>query len=394
MYAYVHIPFCKSKCTYCDFFSIARSSKTLESALDNYVDAILNQAKYEIEKHSITQWNSIYIGGGTPSLLSLNNVSTLLQGLQKICPLQKNAEITFEVNPCDIAQKGFEYLEKLSTNGINRVSCGIQSLNDNVLEFVKRRSTKAECLQTLELLAKWKQKYNTQFSVDAIAGLPGLSNTDFLDGLKTMLSFNPDHISMYSLMIEEGTELCHLIDSQKIEYDFDFTDEQWLLGLEYLKANGFSQYEVSNFAKTEQAESEHNKSYWRMDDYLGLGCTACGTIGNKRYSGTKNIEQYCNFWSNPHQIEIVPETITLVENLTKEDQMLEFLMMGFRTNRGVDSTEFANRFGQELDSKIGSTFTKWELQNLAKKENGFYALTESGLLQLNKFLSDIVSDGF
>ena len=393
MYTYVHIPFCKSKCTYCDFFSIAKGSKSVESALDLYVEALLRHAKYEVQQHSITSWKSLYIGGGTPSLLSADNVTTLLQGLQKICPVQPHAEITFEVNPCDIAQKGSDYLEHLVANGINRVSCGIQSLNDDVLNFVKRRSTKAECLQTLELLAKWKQKNNTQFSVDAIAGLPKLSNADFLDGLQTMLSYEPDHISMYSLMIEEGTELCHLIDSQKIEYDFDFTDEQWLLGLECLKKHGYTQYEVSNFAKTEQAESAHNKSYWRMDDYLGLGCTACGTIGNKRYSGTKNIEHYCAFWTNP-AITTVPETITHVEHLTKDDQMLEFLMMGFRTNCGVDSVEFAKRFGLELESRVETVFSKWELQGLAKRDGKFYALTENGLLQLNKFLSDIVNDEF
>ncbi len=391
MYTYVHIPFCKSKCTYCDFFSIAKCE---ELALDEYVEAILHHAKFEVQKHSIKKWNSLYIGGGTPSLLSVDTVSSLMDGLLKICPLAENAEVTFEVNPCDIAQKGMAYLENLSKNGINRVSCGIQSLNDDVLHFVKRRSSKDECILALDLLSEWKKKHGAQFSVDAIAGLPKLSNEDFLNGLQKMVSYNPDHISMYSLMIEEGTELCHLIDTQKIEYDFDFTDEQWLLGLDYLKQNGYEQYEISNFAKTTNSESEHNKAYWRMNDYLGLGCTACGTIGNKRFTGTKNIQSYINFWKDTHNVNVVPENIVSVENLTPEEQMIEFLMMGFRTKQGVNSVEFLHLFGKNIEEFIGGVFSKWELEKLAEKKDGFFFLTESGLLQLNRFLADIVSNGF
>ncbi len=390
MYCYVHIPFCKSKCTYCDFFSVPKSNECLEKELDVYIDSLLQQSQYEVTKHSITKWNSLYIGGGTPSLLNESQVTKLLHGLLSLVPREINAEVTFEANPCDIAQKGFGYLENLYNNGINRISCGIQALDDDVLKNVQRRATKAECIESLKLLRQWQQKYSTQFSVDAIAGLPGLSNADFLTSLKAMMSYNPNHISMYSLMIEEGTELCNQIENGQLDYDYDFTDEQWLLGLECLKENGYYQYEVSNFAKNLDSESTHNKSYWRMDNYVGIGCTACGTIGTKRYTGTKNISNYCNFWSTSDLQTIPPNDITIVENLTQDEQIFEFLMMGFRTVIGVDSVEFEKRFGITLEEKIGDVFSCWEKENLAYKKNSFFALTESGLLQLNRFLSEII----
>ncbi len=415
MYTYIHIPFCKTKCSYCDFFSIVPSetskwratSNLYDSPLpiipDEYITALLEEAKHSVAEYDIKSWKSLYVGGGTPSLLSQEQVRMLFNGLTAICPVEKNAEVTFEVNPYEIASdEGTLYLKLLTDCGVNRISCGIQSLSDSALTCVNRRATKDECIGALESLLKWKTTNNMhihsdsqrhfQFSIDLIAGLPTLSMADFKQGLHTVLSYNPDHISLYSLMIEDGTPLANDIDRGVIKADENTIDAQWLEGFSILKNKNYFQYEVSNFANSASSEGEHNKAYWKMENYIGLGSGSCGTIDNIRSTGTKSVKDYCLFWNEftSNKTDLIPQTIRTIEHLTNDDRIIEFLLMGFRTLQGVNAVEFYNRFKVKLEDKIGSVFTKWVKNGLATKNADYYALNEKGLLYLNSFLSEII----
>ncbi len=399
MYAYIHIPFCKSKCAYCDFFSVVpslESTQIKKIVSDEYIESLLHEAYNRVKKYSIKTWRSLYFGGGTPGLLTIKQVQVLLKGLYLLCPLEKDAEVTFEVNPFELASEGgLEYLQNLSQNGINRISCGIQVLDDEVLSCINRRSTKEECIRALEVLEHWrnecsKSDYGYQFSVDLISGLPKLNNSQFKNSLKKILTFQPDHISLYSLILEENTPLYSRIQNGSLSYNEDKADLQWLLGRDMLLESRYHQYEVSNFALKEEYESKHNKAYWRMEDYIGIGCSACGTIGKERLTVTKNIEAYCNFWLNNKESSDIPQSVCECELLSKDDRIFEYLMMGFRTLKGINEDIFFDRFGVTLESKIGEVFSKWEVKNLTKKEGSFYALNKEGILLLNSFLTEII----
>ncbi len=415
MYTYIHIPFCKSKCTYCDFYSLVSCEgnlygKDLRSDTDDfncvpnsYIDALLNEASFYVNKYNIHSWKSIYVGGGTPALLTNKQAKKLFEGLYSLCPVEKNCEVTFEVNPSDLScSDGEEYLQTLCELGVNRLSCGIQALDENVLKCINRRSSVEDSLQALELLTKWRKSYNAhntsnnerafQFSIDLISGLPKLTTDSFTHSLKTVLQYEPDHISLYSLTLEEQTPLYKSINSGEIYLDEDLNDAQWLIGKNILAEYQYTQYEVSNFSRLSECESEHNQAYWRMEDYIGLGCTACGTVGKNRYTGTKHINEYTKFWNSSISKEIfeIPLEIRQHEILTLEEQMFEFLMMGFRMLKGVDSLEFKKRFGFSLEEKIGSVYTKWKKKGLTKQDGRFYALNEKGILYLNTFLSEII----
>ncbi len=412
MYTYIHIPFCKSKCSYCDFYSIVPNKHLFSDIGEQYtggheiiphiyIESLLREAEYYVKRYGITQWDSLYIGGGTPGLLTTNQVQTLLEGLLYLRPLRDGAEVSFEVNPFELSQNnGDEYVHNLGSFGINRISCGIQALHNNVLSSINRRSSVEECIKALEVLQEWKKAQSTffpsnardfQFSIDLISGLPGLSNEDFCESLNTVLSYNPDHISLYSLILEENTPLYKSIETGVIAYDEDSNDEQWLQGRDILIHNGYSQYEVSNFSKSTEGESEHNKAYWLMENYIGIGCSACGTIENNRYTATKDIRTYCSFWKNGiDNFTDIPSSIIEREVLSEKDRIFEYLMMGFRMLKGVDAKAFKDRFGLDLEKEIGQVFSRWEKRGLAFRCGSFYALTKDGILYLNTFLNEII----
>ena len=295
---YIHIPFCRSKCAYCDFFSV----QTSENIKNEYIFALINEAKMRKMQFGAKKWFSIYIGGGTPSLLSANQIAFLLTELCKICPLEKNAEVTIECNPDDISET---FLKTIKKTPINRLSLGIQSLNEKTLQFIGRRAKLKENLRAIELIKQFwifdnscKLKISSmhRFSVDLICGLPFQTKKNILDDLQKIINCGADHISLYSLMLEENTKLFEMVESGKCEIDFEKSDEWWIFARDFLEKNGFAQYEVSNFCK-KGFESKHNLCYWKMQNYIGIGSAATGTVNNLRYTNTQNIEKYVNFFA-------------------------------------------------------------------------------------------------
>lgn len=422
---YVHIPFCTSKCSYCDFFSVPCAAKIA----DEYIAAVLTEAACTASLWDIDSWKTIYVGGGTPSLLSEKQIDRLFSGLLKMsrkAPL----EVTMEANPSDVTES---FLDAAASSGVTRISCGIQSFNDSSLCRVRRRSRASDVYRALSLFDKNRPH---ALSVDMIARLPEETDASFASGLKTLLSYAPDHISLYSLTVEEGTPLCSEIESGKILHDIDASDALWISGRDFLCGAGYEQYEVSNFCRR-GCECLHNLAYWNLESYAGIGAGATGTFYRKdvsaRFTNTRDIDEYTRFWKSkkidaddfrrrgflsdifmprepnaafhargadalsvggmPAKERTFDELPFSVEYIDKKTEAFEFFMMGLRMTRGICRETYEARFGA-FPEKAEALFKSWEGRGLAfrREKNGqhFYALTEDGLLFLNEFLEALL----
>lgn len=403
---YVHIPFCISKCTYCDFFSVPCGAKRVSRfetpplVPDEYIEAVLREAAYVARTRNISAWKTVYVGGGTPSLLVPAQLHSLFFGLQKIANYQKSDEVTVEVNPCDVTA---ELLAALEDCGVTRISCGIQSLNETALLHVQRRSKRDDALRALELLAT---NWRGVFSCDMISGLPEETAASFAAGLETLVSFKPHHISLYALTLEKGTPLANSIESGMLLYDFDGVDDMWISGRDFLLEHGYAQYEVSNFCMPGN-ECVHNSAYWNLDDYCGCGAGATGTFYDDgvRIANTTDIASYISFWqSGAHCGEVCTAEKAVIatldaefpvhrERIDKKTASFEFFMMGLRTLHGVCRKRYEAKFGT-FPQKAEALFHAWQKTGRAviRKREGtyWYALTPSGLLFLNEFLAQLL----
>ncbi len=380
---YIHIPFCKSKCAYCDFFSIACGEQNVP---DEYISSLCNEIKIRKAEKKIDALETVYIGGGTPSLLNASQLSTVMKevfsGLKN-----KPKEITVEANPDDISK---ELLEYFYSCGITRISCGIQTFNGSALKNVRRRGNEKIILDALFLVKKY---WKGVFSADLISGLPQEDEKSFLRTLEDLLNFRPEHVSMYSLTIEEDTPLGKSLLNGDFDYDYDKADEIWILGRDFLMKNGYGHYEVSNFCLP-GFECKHNLVYWNQNDYIGCGAGGTGTFYGKngfRFTNDTDIKKYISFWKNAVSSEGAPGT---EEKLSAETQIFEFFMMGLRTLSGVSREEFKKRFGSDFPEKFIAVFERWAAHGFCgvKEISGehFYSMNEKGILFLNRFLEEIL----
>ena len=391
---YVHVPFCRQKCDYCDFFSIPSNRASCVCPDEEYVRSVLNEIRFYVKKYSVSRWKTVYIGGGTPRQLGEKLLFELVSGIKSAVSDKTADEFTVEMNPEDLAE---DILDSAQKAGVDRISTGIQALDQKALDSVNRHCPLQTAISSLELLQKkWKKK----LSVDFIAGLPGQTCSSFKKQFETVFNFkNIDHISLYSLTLEENTPLYKKIESGKIKWSQQKTDRMWILGRKILKENGFIQYEVSNFART-GAESLHNKVYWHLENYIGCGSGACGSVYgevSERWTNTCSIKNYENFWLDFNPESEIPESIRQVEKIDLQTQEFEWLMMGFRLLEGVCSEEFKKRFGKSLEERIGVKdglffffFKKHLARSYKKVVQTFYALNERGLMLLNLFLESLL----
>lgn len=416
---YVHIPFCVSKCAYCDFFSKSCGHCGVP---DDYISALINEIKYKTLSLGIKKWDTVYIGGGTPSLLFPHQIVRLLSAVRPTAKADGAArdsdvvsdinvdeasdvpEVTIEANPADIT---VEFLDACKSAGVTRLSVGVQSLNETSLSFVSRRSDVRSIEKALSLIAR---QWSGVFSVDLIAGLPHETSESFMKGLTRVLQTQPHHISLYSLTVEEGTRLGEGIFSGAVTYDYDKADALWLSGRDALCEAGYSQYEVSNFCKS-SFECRHNMAYWQQKNYVGVGAGATGTIyfdggavassgagedgasvapcgvlsgavssGDadcasyyaRRVTNTTDIDFYIDFWrsadvsggalapnSVPDSVDTprsLLATIQSVEMLDRATVQFEFFMMGLRTLRGISREKYIARFGCDFTEETISLF--------------------------------------
>ena len=378
----MHIPVCLNKCDYCDFFSVPLSqypANTCTHIFNPLITALLNEITFRRNEYSINDWKTIYIGGGTPSLLSPENIYRLGKGiLTGIENTDSNpVECTVEANPEDLTE---EWLDACSKAGINRLSLGIQSLNDGILENIGRRGTGKTNRRALEIT---KKKWKGNFSLDLISGLPDQNLQDLLHDIDEIIFYKPDHISLYSLTVEPNTPLGKKLDESS-NFNIPNDDESaslWIAGRDYLKQKGYFQYEVSNFA-LKGFESRHNMTYWNLDSYIGVGPGATGTIitGDtaNRTTNTHDISRWLE----------EPESSFTVEYINKTDCIREVILMGMRLSSGLNRKKFLHRFGIDILGLIGNTLKKWSEKKMLIITPKSIALNEDGLLILNRFLED------
>lgn len=387
---YIHIPFCIQKCDYCDFFS----SPVSRGIPDDYVEALCNEIIYRSGELSIDFWKTVYIGGGTPSLLSAGQMEKLVSAISGGISKSKTEEISMEMNPESVTE---EKLKAAWNLGVTRISMGIQSFNTNALKTINRHCSATKAQSALETVKKhWKGRLN----LDAIAGLPGQSDEEFLASLGKIIFFDPDHISLYTLTVEEETPLFDKIEKGQVVFDFDTADRQWISGRDMLLKKGYMQYEVSNFSKPGM-ESLHNMVYWTQNNYAGAGAGATGTIygdKNLRWTNTQDIDQYIHFWldlENTGKQQIPAE----LEKLDNETLEFEYLMMGLRTFHGISSSDYKRKFKDvspwhgSLEKRLGTDRGIWKkftddgMAETRQVENStVYSLNHKGILFLNQLL--------
>ena len=374
---YIHIPFCLSKCTYCDFFSISRNSARSKVPVpQDYVNALCSELQFRLNQYENYRIKTLYIGGGTPSLLNNSQIMQISE-IIKNYGFCEEYEFTFEVNPDDLSK---ELLLCLGQAGVNRISCGIQSFSEDVLKSVHRRANSIQNHNCFEL---FKDYFHGKVSADLICGLPGESEESLIAGLDFLIKQKIPHISFYALCVEEETPLGAAITCGQQKYDFDYSDELWIKGRDYLLSKDYEQYEVSNFCLP-GFECLHNMAYWTHKDYISCGSGATGTIKNLRYTNTKNIKEYEEFWLADQKIsDKIPQSVEKIEQSTAE---FEYFMMGLRTSRGVSQEEFENIFSKKMPDPL---LQKLKI-NCEKSPQGFYYLNKDKLLFLNSFLQELM----
>lgn len=391
---YIHIPFCISKCAYCDFFSRAQGEKasSVQSPVpDSYIQALIKEITFRLSSNGLSQLKTIYIGGGTPSLLSSEQFLLLFNSMKKLVKLD-GAEITVEVNPDDVS---LDLLQVLEACGVNRISCGIQSMNNEALKLACRRADAETNRKALSLLRDY---WPGTLSLDLISALPGDDEENLLLSLQEVCRAKADHISFYSLTIEEETPFGKMLATGELNYDFDRADKLWLLGRDFLEKEGYEWYEVSNFC-LKGKECRHNLVYWTHGAYLGCGSGATGTIYYEdgrgfRWTNSQNIEEYINYWTGQGKESV--KRAERDEEIDLETSKFEFFMMSLRKSSGFTEKEYQKAFAEKLPEKFTSLFDSWQKRGLCKKETEEkdgevrYEMSRQGMLFLNRFLEELV----
>jgi len=346
---YIHVPFCAGgKCDYCDFYSVITDEKSI---VDLYVKAVIEDVKYQIDYFNVKEIRTVYIGGGTPSVLGAKSLRFLLDGLKILPGFSPVEEFSIEANPESVTD---EFLSVCRDGGINRLSLGVQTFNEKSRLAVNRRGQAHLLEKQLGLVSNM---FPGAFSADLITGLPYQSEESVKEDVKRLLAFNPAHVSLYSLTVEEGTPLEKKIKTGVASVpDGDTADHLWLTGRDALVNAGFDHYEVSNFALAGK-RCLHNIRYWSMDGWLGAGPCASGTVINenngtaKRFTFAPDLQSYIN---SPCVRNAV------CEELDRDALIRESLLMGYRFCEGPDMEKFKRRFGCGIEDCIPETLKRWK----------------------------------
>lgn len=368
---YIHIPFCRQKCYYCDFYKTTNSSRT-----DNFISALVSEAEQRKDYLKGEHVNTVYFGGGTPSVLEEEQISNILDAVKRIWRIAPDVEITFETNPDDLDEK---YLQVLKRTGINRLSIGIQSFNDELLKKMNRRHNASQALTAVE------NAYKAGFvnlSTDLIYGLPGLTSEQWRNDLKEMFRLPVVHLSAYHLTYHQGTPFyTWLKKGTLVELSETDSVEQFNILLDEAANAGFEQYEISNFAR-KQHYSAHNTAYWFGESYIGLGPSAHSYNRHSRQWNVAHLESYINGIDRykPFFEE---------EQLSARDRFNEFILTRIRTKWGISISEIEKTFGTEAAEKVEKTAQRFIVSGKMLKRDNTYVLTREGL-----FVSDDLMTSF
>ena len=370
---YIHYPFCVRKCAYCDFLSAPADSKVRAE----YVRALIREMRSvrEDERISGRPVDTVFFGGGTPTLMEAEEFRLLMDGIRQLFPLDPNAEITAECNP---GTAGFRKLAAMRECGINRLSVGVQSFTDSELKLLGRIHTAAEAKECI--LAARSAGFDN-ISMDLMSAIPGQSTETLTESLKAAVSLSPEHLSVYGLIIEEGTPFYdRYAGSPPVDEDTD--REMYALTGEFLSENGFGRYEISNYALPGR-ECRHNTGYWTGHDYLGIGTGAASLIDHTRFSNTSSLSLYLD---PDRQGEIRGEEV----RLTRNDRISEFMFLGLRMTEGISEAEFLSRFGEEIDNVFGSELAKYAGLGFILRDGGRIRLSPGGIDISNTIMADFM----
>ena len=367
---YVHIPFCKSKCLYCDFPSFANR----ENLMSDYINALIKEINTKATKYII---RSLFIGGGTPSYLSEGDLEKLLKCLDKL-NFKENAEKTIECNPGTISDNKLKIIKKYN---INRISIGLQSVDNNILKSIGRIHTFEQFKENYQKIRKYG--FNN-VNIDVMFGLPNQSVKNYINGLKEIINLKPDHISAYSLIIEEGTPFFKDYENEKLNLpNEDQEREMYHKGKELLELNGYNQYEISNFAK-DNKRCFHNIQYWKCNEYLGVGAYSSSFIDSKRIKNVQDIKEYIHLIDNNKSTEIIEN----INNLN--DNMEEFMFMGLRMIEGIEKLEFERRFKKNIYSIYNSQINNNIKKGLLLDKDERIKLTPLGIEFSNEVMCEFI----
>ena len=358
---YVHIPFCKQKCYYCDFVSYC----TKDNLIEDYVKAVEKEIELKNIKSTIT---TIYIGGGTPSYIDSNYIKEIVHKIFEK-NVSKEAEITIEVNPGTVT---FEKLKDYKDCGINRLSIGLQSTQDELLKKIGRIHNFEEFLNTYKMAKKIGFK---NINIDLMIGLPGQRISDLKDSLEKVVKLKPKHISVYSLIVEEGTPISEKIQKGELELPDEETERNmyWYVK-NMLELNGYIHYEISNFAK-KGYYSKHNMNCWEQKEYLGIGSAAHSYRDITRYSNNTNVEEYIK---NVKQNKL--ERNRIIHEIQKEDDTKkEFMLLGLRKIEGIKISDFKNKFGDNPIYLYRTELNKLVEEKLIIVDDDNIRLTNKGI---------------
>ena len=376
---YIHIPFCVSKCKYCDFYSIAGVD---EEGKDKYLEALLcHMSEYKLQTKNYVV-SSVYLGGGTPSLLSEKQLKTLMKAVKKNFRLSQRCEISMEVNPGTVDEHKLRAIRK---TGVNRLSIGAQSFHEGELRTCGRIHTPEEIYGCI--LDARKAKFEN-ISLDLMYGLPSQTKKALFENLDNAFNMNVDHISLYGLKIEEGTPFWY--DRHNLDLpDEDEEREMYFEAVELLRHAGYRQYEISNFAKRHKA-CKHNLRYWNCDEYIGFGPGAHSYFGGKRFSFKKNLGLYINSFNenNKPSETLVDEYI----DIPPQAHVAEYVMLRFRLHEGVNLAKFYKRFGRSFEDMYYEKMLPFLNSGHIIKNKTGYAFSLDGMYVSNYILSRIVGE--
>ena len=370
---YIHVPFCRSKCQYCDFYSVTTKDNRI---LDGYLDAVCAHIKEAGALAPGYVVDTVYFGGGTPTFFGAEGMAAILSTIRKSFDVAGSAEVTFEANPDSVSDR---LLRRLRSEGFNRVSLGIQCDDDEILKKIGRPHSYEQAVNAVKRIRKAGYR---NLSLDLMYGLPGQTLEDWQNTLTNVLSLNPEHVSCYGLKVEEGTPLyeyqqyCSLADD-------DTQADMYLSAVEILRSAGYRQYEISNFCKKGNV-SRHNLKYWTGGEYLGFGPDASSDFAGRRFSIIRDLRGYIEGIREGGQV------LREVQEVPNRERAGEYLMMRLRTVSGMDPREYEKKFLLSF-APLEAAMQRFKEQRWAVKTyDGRWHLTPEGFLVSNSIISDLL----
>ena len=370
---YVHIPFCRSKCHYCDFYSVTDMDSMMH---DSYLDAICDHIRETGPLAPGYRVDTVYFGGGTPSYFGAEGLAVILSTIRRYFEVAGDAEITFEANPDSITPK---LLRKLRNEGFNRVSLGVQCSDDAILKAIGRPHDYEEAVSAVKMIRKAGFK---NLSLDLIYGLPDQNLESWQSTLHKVLSLQPEHISCYGLKLEEGTPMCQRQDQLWLADD-DMQADMYLATVEILRSKGYRQYEISNFCKRGR-ESRHNMKYWTGGEYLGFGPNASSDFAGKRFTIIRDLQGYISGIQSGGQI------LADIQSIPQRERAGEYLITYLRTTHGISAEEYENKFLLPFAPLEQALEQCRQRGHALRGMDGRWHLTAEGFLLSNTIITDLL----